>query len=107
MRLALAGEPVTEKKMMGGLCFMVRGHMVCGVAMDRLMVRVGADGYEAALRLAHAAPMDFTGRPLRGFVYVAAAGVSTQRGVAAWMKRALAFVAGLPAKDGARRSTRR
>lgn len=103
VRLALAGAAVTERKMMGGLCFMVRGHMVCGVTADRLMVRVGADNHEAALRLAHAAPMDFSGRPLRGFVYVAAPGVATQRGVAAWVKRGLAFVASLPAKGAERR----
>ncbi|MFN0161235.1 MAG: TfoX/Sxy family protein [Burkholderiales bacterium] len=102
VRLELAGEAVTEKKMMGGLCFMVRGHMACGVTAERLMVRVGPEAHAAALRVKHAAPMDFTGRPMRGFVFVGAAGVATQRGVAAWMERALAFNSTLPAKGGRR-----
>ena len=98
VRLTLAAELTTEKKMMGGLCFMVRGHMCCGVEKERLMVRVGPQAHERALKLKHAAPMDFTGRPMRGFVYVLAPGVATQRGVDAWVRRGLEFVASLPAR---------
>ena len=98
VRLALAGEPWTEKKMMGGLCFMVRGHMCCGVEKERLMVRVGPQAHKRAFKLKHAAPMDFTGRPMRGFVYVLAPGVATQRDVDAWVRRGLEFVVSLPAK---------
>lgn len=99
VRLALAAELTVEKKMMGGLCFMVRGHMCCGVEKERLMVRVGPQAHERALKLKHAAPMDFTGRPMRGFVYVLPPGVATQRGVGAWVKRGLEFVSSLPAKN--------
>ena len=95
VRLALAGEPTTEKKMMGGLCFMVHGHMCIGVDKSRLMVRVGADAHERSLKLKHALPMDFTGRPMRGFVFVEAAGCTTQRAVDAWVRRGLAFVSKL------------
>ena len=102
IRLSLAGHAVTEKRMMGGLCFMVQGHMCVGLdqkdSADRLMVRVGSTAHEAALRLKHAIPMDFTGRPMKGFVFVAAAGISSQRALTVWVKRGLAFVQSLPPK---------
>lgn len=98
VRLALAGEPVTEKKMMGGLCFMVRGHMCVGVDKTRLMVRVGPEAHERALKLKHAAPMDFTGKPMRGFVFVEAKGVANQRDVAAWVKLGIDFIVTLPGR---------
>ena len=65
-----------ERKMFGGLCFMVAGNMVCGVMRDELMVRVGKDGHESALSLPHARAMDFTGRPMTGMVYVESDGVA-------------------------------
>ena len=97
-RLALAGERANEKAMMGGLCFMVHGHMCVGVTRDKLMVRTGAEGHAHALTFKHAVPMDFTGKPLKGFVFVLPAGCATQRAVDAWVERALAFVRTLPAK---------
>ena len=96
VRIALAGERAAEKTMMGGLCFMVRGHMCVGVTLTKLMVRTGAEGHARALRLKHAVPMDFTGKPLKGFVFVLPEGCATQRAVDAWVKRALTFVATLP-----------
>ena len=99
VRRALKGKRPVEKRMMGGICFLVHGHMCCGVDIDRLMVRVGPAAYERALGLAHAAPMDFTGTPLRGFVFVSAAGVDSQRRVSAWVGRGLAFVASLPSRS--------
>ncbi len=98
VRIALAGERANEKKMMGGLCFMVGGHMCVGVTQDKLMVRTGPAGHAKALTLKHAVPMDFTGKPLKGFVFVLPAGCGTQRAVDAWVKRALAFTATLQAK---------
>ena len=99
VRLALTGEPVSEKKMVGGLCFMVRGHMCIRVDKNRLMVRVGADAHERALKLKHAVPMDFIGRAMRGFIFVEPAGCTTQRGVDAWVRRGLAFVTSLAPKS--------
>ena len=96
--LADAQTPVVEKKMFGGLCFMVSGHMCVGIVHDDLMVRVGPNAYEKALTLAHARPMDFTGRPLRGMVYVAAAGVKTKRQLVSWLDRGRSFVNSLPPK---------
>ena len=61
---------ITEKKMFGGICLLLDGNMVGGVVNDDLMVRVGPDGYEDALKQPHARPMDFTGKPLKGMVYV-------------------------------------
>lgn len=99
VREALAARnDVTEKKMFGGLCFMVRGHMCCGIDSNNFMLRVGPDQYEAALNRRHAKPMDFTGRPLTGFVYVVPDGLKTKRDLAGWLKMGLDFVESLPVK---------
>jgi hypothetical protein len=82
---------MVERSMFGGLAFMVGGRMCCGIVGDRLMVRVGSGGYEDALARPHARMMDFTGRPLRGFVYVEPAGVATAAMLDAWIARAEAF----------------
>ena len=89
---------VTERKMFGGLAFLVRGHMCCGIVGDELMVRVGLDGHEAALQEKHARPMDFTGKPMRGMVYVAKPGIATAKQLGKWVERGLQFVQTLPAK---------
>ena len=100
VRDALAKHPdVSEKKMFGGLAFLLHGHMCCGVVGDELMVRVGPAAYEAALARPHAREMDFTGKPLRGFVYVAPAGFATKDDLSAWVARAAECVASLPAKQ--------
>lgn len=99
VRKAFAREKgVTEKAMFGGIAFLVDGHMALGVASDDLMVRVGPAGHDAALALPHARPMDFTGRPMRGYLFVAPAGARTEPAVAAWAARALAFTRSLPPK---------
>jgi TfoX/Sxy family transcriptional regulator of competence genes len=91
-------EDVIEKKMFGGLAFMVRGHMCCGVSGDDLMLRVGPDQYNEALAQPHARPMDFTGRPMKGFVYVDQAGLDSDDDLEAWIGRGLTFVLALPPK---------
>jgi TfoX/Sxy family transcriptional regulator of competence genes len=91
-------KDVAEKKMFGGIAFMVSGNMCCGVVNDTLMARVGPDQYEAALNKPHARKMDFTGKPLKGFVYVAAEGFESDKELAGWIKRCLNFVSTLPAK---------
>jgi len=99
VREALAGSPsIVEKRMFGGIAFMVRGNMCCGVIADRLMLRVGAGGYEAALSRPHAGPMDFTGRPMKGMVYVEPAGFASPGDLKAWIGKAMAFALSLPAK---------
>jgi TfoX/Sxy family transcriptional regulator of competence genes len=89
---------VDEKKMFGGLAFMLNGNMAVGVTQTDLMVRVGAPSYDAALAEPHARPMDFTGKPLRGFVYVDAKGYETDEDLAEWVSRGVEFVLTLPSK---------
>jgi hypothetical protein len=77
---------------------MVNGHMCFGIEGQNLMVRVGADQYEQALSQAHARPMDFTGRAMRGYVYVEPTGFRTKAQLKAWIRRSLRFVLSLPPK---------
>lgn len=99
IRRALAGRSgVVEKRMMGGLTFMVDGHMCCGVVRDELMVRVGPEQNDDALARPHARPMDFTGRPMRGFVFVGADGIRTDEELEAWIASGARFVGSLPPK---------
>ena len=89
---------ISERKMFGGLAFMHRGHMICGIVKDELMVRVGADQYEDALARPHARPMDFTGQPMRGMVFVAPGGHSQGDALRSWVEQSLAFARTLPPK---------
>ena len=76
---------VTAKKMFGGLAFLLDGRMCCGVIDKDLVIRVGLDRYEGALRQPHTRPMDFTGRPLTGYVYVSPAGCRSDESLAKWI----------------------
>lgn len=99
VRAALAEVPnVGEKRMFGGITFLVGGHMCCGVVGDELVVRVGPDAHEDALARKHSRPMDFTGRPLRGFVFVARQGFASDADLAGWIERGVAFAGSLPPK---------
>jgi TfoX/Sxy family transcriptional regulator of competence genes len=99
LREAFESVPdVTEKKMFGGIAFMVNGHMACGVVNDTLMVRVGPAQYEGALGRPHARKMDFTGKPMKGFVYVAPEGFESDESLAEWVGLSLGFVNTLPPK---------
>src|SRR5436189_1447712 len=80
-----------SKRMMGGLCFMVKGKMCVGVEMDRLMARIGPDAYDDALQRKGCRPMDFTGRPMRGFVFVGLEGLESEMELAFWLELALAY----------------
>jgi len=106
VRRALTGDEVEEKKMFGGLCFLVGGHMALGVVDDDLMVRVGADAYEEALAEPHAREMDFTGKPMRGMVYVGRRGLATPEALGRWVARGVSFARSLPPKS-AKAETRR
>jgi hypothetical protein len=89
---------LSERKMFGGLALMVSGNMAVGIIGDELMVRVGPDTYENALDQPHARVMDFTGRPMRGFVSVAPAGFASDAGLRAWVDRGVAYASQLPPK---------
>ncbi|MEZ5461761.1 TfoX/Sxy family protein [Dokdonella sp.] len=89
---------ITEKRMFGGLAFLADGHMFIGLARDALMVRVGPDDYETALARPHVRLMDFTGKPMRGYVFVDQAGLEEDGALNDWIQRSLAFVRSLPPK---------
>jgi TfoX/Sxy family transcriptional regulator of competence genes len=96
VRGVLAGvDDVTEKKMFGGLTFMLGGKMCCGIVGDRLMVRVGPDAYDDALAEPFVATMDFTGRPLKGMVYVDGEGLRQDDSLAEWVGRGVEFASSL------------
>ncbi len=96
MRGILAGAPgVDEKKMFGGVAFLKEGKMFCGIVKDDLMVRVGPEHYDAALAEAHVRPMDFTGRPMNGYVFVGPGGTRTEKAIKSWVDLGAAFVATL------------
>ena len=82
---------ITEKKMFGGLAFLVDGKMFCGVIGDKLVVRVGPDQYRIALSRPHTRKMNFTGKPLTGYVYVGKQGLRTDNELASWIDRGLSF----------------
>ena len=105
-RLLSRRRDVVEKRMVGGLSFMVNGSMCCGVTGTALMVRVGREGYERALAEPHARPMKFAGRALAGFVCVDPEGYRTERALAKWTQRSLDFVSALPEKKPSARRPR-
>jgi len=98
---------VVERKMMGGLVFLVAGNM-CVVASGRggLLVRVGADAQAGVLREPHVKPMTMAGRPMTGFVRVMPEGYRTAAALRKWVKRGLDFVTTLPAKPARKTPTR-
>lgn len=89
---------VSEKKMFGGVCFLVHGHMACGVVGEDLCVRVGPDAYDDALKKPGAREMDFTGRPLKGMVYVGPRGYRRAPSLKVWVEQGLSYVRSLPPK---------
>ena len=92
MREVLADRTdVVEKKMFGGLTFMIRGHMACGVHKETMMVRLSESEAEEVLAEPHVREMDITGRPMRGFLFIEPDGVRTHEDVERWVGRAVAF----------------
>ena len=91
-------DDVSERKMFGGIAFMVAGNMAVGVIRDDLMVRVGPAAHDDALARSHVREMDFAGRPMRGMVYVAPVGVASDDELARWVGAGADFAASLPPK---------
>lgn len=88
--------PIDERKMFGGIAFMFKGYMCCGVLNDDVVVRLGPERAEEALANAHVRPMDFTGRPLKGYVFVAPAAARTESMLRRWIRSSLEYVETLP-----------
>lgn len=89
---------IAKRKMFGGLCLLARGHMFVGIVGEALMARVGPDAYEKALRRPHARVMDFTGKPMKGYVFVDPPGLEEDRDLKRWVEESLKFVGTLPDK---------
>lgn len=84
---------IAEKKMFGGLAFLVEGAMAFGIIGDELMVRVGPDRHADSLARPHARPMDFTGRPMRGFVQIEPAGFEDDAELQRWLELGIDYAA--------------
>lgn len=87
-----------EKEMFGGLAMMLNGNMCCGVVGEELMARVGPERYEDCLKVPYVRQMDFTGKPLKGMVYIAAAGVDSEKQLSAWLELSESFALSLEPK---------
>jgi hypothetical protein len=87
---------LSEKKMFGGLAFLLAGNMCAGIVGEELMVRVGPDAWQEALGEPHAREMDFTGRSMKGFVYVGTGGLEDDEALGRWLARGVAFASSLP-----------
>ena len=99
IRVALKGKhAISEKKMFGGICFLQHGNMLCGVAKGKMVARIGPNAYEKALKQKHVTKMDFTGKPLKGMVYILEAGTKRQASVTKWVQKSIEFVKQLPKK---------
>jgi TfoX/Sxy family transcriptional regulator of competence genes len=91
-------DSVSERKMFGGLAFMVGGNMACGVIGEELMVRLSPADAERALGESGVRPMDFTGRPMKGFLYVSTDAIATDDELAGWVHEAAEYAASKPPK---------
>jgi TfoX/Sxy family transcriptional regulator of competence genes len=89
---------IIEKAMFGGICFLADGKMVCGVINDDLIVRVDPEASEALLKQAGVRPFDFSGRTMKGFLYVGPKALNTDKKLAGWLERSLEYVIKLPPK---------
>lgn len=99
IRDALARKKnIEEKKMFGGICFLLNGNLLIGIWKDSLCVRLGPEQAEEALLEPHVKEFDITGKPMKGWVLVEPAGVEGDGQLKDWIERALKFVKTLPAK---------
>ena len=89
---------LTEKKMFGGLAFMVQGNMACGISGDNMMVRISPDEMDSAVAQAHVRPFDMTGRPMKGWILVAPDGLEADEDLSVWVRRGVDFALTLPSK---------
>jgi TfoX/Sxy family transcriptional regulator of competence genes len=98
IRSQLDGVPFVEKKMFGGVGFLLNGNMACGVNKDNLIVRVDPEKHSALLKKPHAKPFDLTGKPMKGWLLIEADGFRTDKQLNAWVKEGVEFASTLPPK---------
>ena len=96
-----------EKHMFGGVCFMIRGRMCCGIIDSSLMVRLDPDDADRVADQPHVRPMDFTGKSMRGYLFVDAEGVATPKALKQWVDRCVAHVETMPVKRAAAKKRER
>lgn len=108
VRRLLSRQPeLSERKMFGGICFMLRGHMCCGVLDDHLIVRVEREHYETALNRPHTRAMDITGRPMKGFVVVLPKGYAASKTFGEWLAVGTRCARSQPAKRATKKPRKR
>ena len=98
IRSQLDGIPFVERKMFGGVGFLLSGNMACGVNKNDLIVRVNPEKHSAFLKKPHAKPFDMTGRPMKGWLVVEADGCKTDKQLSTWVKEGVEFAMTLPVK---------
>ena len=100
VRTVLDGQTgISEQRSFGGLSILLNRNMCCGVLNDELVVRVGSNAYDDAVERPHTRPMDFMGRPMRGWVYVAPDGFNEDADLDRWVALGVAFASSLPVKQ--------
>lgn len=87
-----------EKKMFGGVGFLLNGNMACGVLKDELIVRLGVDEFDEAMKLPHIRAFDLTGKPMKGWVMVSPEGCASENDLSLWLEKGIRFAQSLPAK---------
>ncbi|MBE0699141.1 MAG: TfoX/Sxy family protein [Anaerolineaceae bacterium] len=92
------GSGVVEKKMFGGVAYLINGNMACGVHGNRMIVRIGPERYQDDLTKPHIHPFDLTGKPMAGWIVVDPLGISTGADLNYWIDRGMEFVRTLPSK---------
>ena len=97
-RMLKSTRGVTEKKMFGGVGFLVNGNMACGVNKQDLIVRLSDDDFDQALKSPHVRVFDMTGRPMKGWILVSSQGAATDHALGVWVEKSLAFARSLPPK---------
>ncbi len=98
IRSQLDGIPFVEKKMFGGVGFLLHGNLACGVNKDNLIVRIDPEEQDALLKKSHTKPFDLTGKPMKGWLLVEAEGCKTDKQLSAWVKQGVEFASTLPPK---------
>ena len=93
-----SSDEIKEKKMFGGLGFIVNGNMACGIIGDDLVVRIGPEHYTQALSQPHTRPFDFSGKPMAGWIYVEPVGYEADRELKNWIQQGMKFARSLPPK---------
>jgi len=98
IRSELNGIPFIEKKMFGGVGFLLNGNLACGVNKEDLIVRVDPEKHNSLLKKPHARPFDMTGRPMKGWLLVEAEGVKSDKQLNTWIKEGVEFASTLSPK---------